>query len=340
MPSPRLRAVPLFAAVLLPLHGQSARVAGSHADAREPAPPAVQCTLQAGPEHTVVRVIDAETLELDDGSNLRLIGALRPAPPPFVSAQASWPPDAAAISALERLTLGKRVELAFTRRRVDRWGRHLAHAFVVTPGSREWVQGALLRGGYARAYVLPGNTDCLGELLAHEREAMRQDLGLWRNAAYRIRWADDPARLMRLRNSFEVIEGHVVKVAVTRARIYLNFGTDWRSDFTAGAPVRDAAFGAQDVQALKSLEGKRVRVRGWIERRNGPYVELYHPGQVEVLDTLPASPGIAGHGRDQDRLDLPAGTFQGPALPGDPQTEDAPETKERPEPSVPGALDL
>ena len=27
-----------------------------------------------------------------------------------------------------------------------------------------------------------------------------------------------------------------------------------------------------------------VRVRGWIERRNGPYVELTDPRQIEVLE--------------------------------------------------------
>jgi len=35
-----------------------------------------------------------------------------------------------------------------------------------------------------------------------------------------------------------------------------------------------------DVQ--KKLEGARVRVRGWIEERNGPRMEAVRPEQIEM----------------------------------------------------------
>jgi hypothetical protein len=35
--------------------------------------------------------------------------------------------------------------------------------------------------------------------------------------------------------------------------------------------------------ALKSLENRRVRVRGWVEARGGPRIELFRAGQIEVL---------------------------------------------------------
>jgi hypothetical protein len=35
--------------------------------------------------------------------------------------------------------------------------------------------------------------------------------------------------------------------------------------------------------------GKRVRVRGWIEWRNGPMIEVSHAEQVEVLPSAPAT---------------------------------------------------
>jgi len=34
------------------------------------------------------------------------------------------------------------------------------------------------------------------------------------------------------------------------------------------------------------LEGRRVRVRGWIYERNGPTMDLTHPEQVEMLDHI------------------------------------------------------
>jgi len=42
------------------------------------------------------------------------------------------------------------------------------------------------------------------------------------------------------------------------------------------------AFAASGID-LKGLAGKHVRVRGWIEWRNGPMVAATHPEQLELL---------------------------------------------------------
>lgn len=314
-----MRIVPSILMTIACAAGPGAVAAGSPRQGPEP------CTLQAGPSFTVVRVEDAETLTLDDGTELRLVGALAPSPPRYLASDAVWPPHAAARATLERLVLGRRIELAYSGRRSDRWGRHLAHAFVVHRGQREWVQGAMLREGHARASVLPGATECLDEMLAHERLARTAEAGLWANSAYAVRMADDP-RLLRLRNNFELIEGRVREVSRTRSRIYLNFGADWRIDFTVGASRRapDLLSGAED--RLMALAGKTIRVRGWIERRNGPYIELLHESQIETVDEdpLPPSPGIARHGEDNG-IDKPAR---------------APTEEERRPKQAPDALDL
>ncbi len=279
-------------------------------------------------------IVDAQTLELDDGSQVRLAGIVAPIPPAFLTADAVWPPEAQAIAGLKQLLLGETVELAYAAAYNDRWGRRLAHVFRTDAAGREWVQGWLLRHGHARVDPLPDGLACITELLAHERQGMQADRGLWTNPAYRIRWADAPQRLMRLRNTFQLIEGNVRKVAVTRGRVYVNFGDDWRSDFTAGASRQSPAFGKEALAQLQQLEGKRVRVRGWIERRNGPYVELFHPLQIETLDGEPpaASTGIA-------RGTVPPG---GPTarVPAEAQPREEPDSKKRPEPVVPDALDL
>lgn len=33
-----------------------------------------------------------------------------------------------------------------------------------------------------------------------------------------------------------------------------------------------------------ALAGKRVRIRGWLLWRNGPYIGATHPEQVEVIE--------------------------------------------------------
>jgi hypothetical protein len=32
------------------------------------------------------------------------------------------------------------------------------------------------------------------------------------------------------------------------------------------------------------LDGRRIRVRGWLRSRNGPMIEATHPEQIELLD--------------------------------------------------------
>lgn len=42
-------------------------------------------------------------------------------------------------------------------------------------------------------------------------------------------------------------------------------------------------FAGSDVD-LAMLEGKVIRVRGWVELWNGPVIKVTHPEQIELLD--------------------------------------------------------
>jgi endonuclease YncB( thermonuclease family) len=244
-----------------------------------------ECTLEPGPTRAVSRVIDGETLALDDGSEVRLVGALAPRPPDSGADIAQWPPEREAKAALERLVQGRSVDLAFAAgRRTDRYGRVLAHVFVHEGGSRRWVQAALLAGGHARAYALPGTAGCLPELLAHERLGREQAAGLWANAAYQIRPASRSRELARYRSTFQIVEGRVARVSEARGQLFLGFGEDWRADFTAVVKASERRRVSGEGGNAKVLEGRLVRVRGWIERRYGPVIEVHDPAQIEVLD--------------------------------------------------------
>jgi hypothetical protein len=69
--------------------------------------------------------------------------------------------------------------------------------------------------------------------------------------------------------------------------IYLHFADDWRSDFTVSIERKDVqAFAAAGID-LKGLAGKHVRVRGWIEWRNGLMIAATHPEQLELPAAAP-----------------------------------------------------
>jgi endonuclease YncB( thermonuclease family) len=266
------------------------------ADAQQPqrpreAPPET-CELQGGPTQAVVRVIDAETVLLDDNSEVRLIGALAPRSPDMSPGVPIWPPEADAEAALRDLLLGKSVELAYAERRVDRYGRLLAHLFLNRGSERIWVQGALLSGGHARAYGLPGSFACMRELLAHEHVARQAHAGLWANATYTPQRAYRPRALLRLRNTYQIVAGRVARVVSTKSRTYLNFGKDWRSDFTAGVGAGLLRANPEWAKSLAALEGREIEVRGWIEYRNGPFIDVEDTSQIAIVEDRSQPPAL------------------------------------------------
>jgi hypothetical protein len=80
-----------------------------------------------------------------------------------------------------------------------------------------------------------------------------------------------------------VVEGKVLSVRQAGATTYLNFGRNWTRDFAVTISRRMvAAFEAAGL-APKSLENRRIRVRGYVEARGGPRIEMLRVGQIEVL---------------------------------------------------------
>ena len=260
------------------------------APAAEDSPP---CTgLEPGPSRAVVRVLDAETVALDDGRELRLIGALAPRALDADAQPGAWPMETAATEALRALVLGRSIELRLADERTDRYGRLQAHAFLIEGDARRWVQGALLQRGLARAYALVRDRTCSAELLAAERSAREARLGLWAEAAYQVRPAANPADLMRYRTTFQIVEGTIVRVGLTSASIYLNFDRNWRRGFSVSLRRDDSALLGTYADDPRGLEGRSARVRGWIEQRRGaPVIDMSAGGLIEVLDTPPRSEG-------------------------------------------------
>jgi micrococcal nuclease len=79
-----------------------------------------------------------------------------------------------------------------------------------------------------------------------------------------------------------IVRGTVVRVAPTERYLYLNFGADWRRDFTVR--VRRAELkGALAGLGVEGLAGRSIEVRGVVLEAGGPLIELSHPEQLLVL---------------------------------------------------------
>ena len=87
-------------------------------------------TLQNGGTARVVKVVDGDTVILDDGRQIRLVGIQAPKLPLGRRGFAKWPLADEAKSALENLVLDHRVSLGYGGEIIDRHGRALAHLFT------------------------------------------------------------------------------------------------------------------------------------------------------------------------------------------------------------------
>jgi len=269
------------------------------------APGAIACAavkeqLQAGPRAKIVEVQDGDTVLLDNGMKVRLLGIQGPkffqgrggreiqighAGQEEKAGARDWPLAKEAKAALVRIGLNRDVQLWFGGAQSDRHGRTLAHLFIDDDGTAGsgWVQGKLVALGLARVYSFVDNRACVQSLYAYERQARIDRLGLWATSFYAVRNGHNPSEILERAGFFEVVEGRVLNADRVGSRIYLNFGRYWKEDFTVVIETkRLKLFSAIGFDPLE-LEGALVRVRGWVDVYDGPRVDVTHPEQIEVL---------------------------------------------------------
>lgn len=147
------------------------------------------------------------------------------------------------------------------------------------------MQRDLLGRGLAVAFPFDGDLPCSELLVAAEAGARTARRGFWGKSDDWIagtRPEDFNGRI----NGYVIMQGRVISVGTRPDRTYLNFGGRWASDVTVEIPDRNrAAFGGPE--ALESLAGTRVRVRGFAVEKAGPMIELQRPWQIERLTNRP-----------------------------------------------------
>lgn len=144
------------------------------------------------------------------------------------------------------------------------------------------LSALLVREGFAIAYSWPDTRDTAARLLPLEAEAREAGTGLWGAEVFVIR-SPEPNTLALYLETVQIIEGRVISIGDTRDRLYLNFGFDYRTDFTVSIEQRDTARFEESGLDLRALEGRIIRVRGWLQAINGPSISIDHPERIEVL---------------------------------------------------------
>ncbi|MEZ5934892.1 MAG: thermonuclease family protein [Alphaproteobacteria bacterium] len=158
----------------------------------------------------------------------------------------------------------------------DRYGCRLA---IVETAEGLSLQQALIEQGWAAVDPLsaPGGSDDIDAMLALESRARQAGRGIWKDRQVRPKKAGELNGLIGTR---QLVEGRVLRVFSNDRHVYLNFGADWRTDFTVRLDrkmIEAAAFNAAD------FDGKLLRIRGVLEEARGPLIAIQHPKQIEFL---------------------------------------------------------
>ena len=226
---------------------------------------AAGCSFESQGEGRVAAILDNRTFRLEDGREVRLAGIQT---------------VAAGATALAELIAGRDVTLRGDSDEPDRWGRQ--PALVFAQGSDTSIQSLLLAKGDALVSADIADKGCAAELAAAEAAARQAKRGTWRDWVV-IKNAESPGDILTRIGQFAVVEGKVLSVRQAGATFYVNFGRRWTQDFAATISKRMmTSLEAMGIN-LRFLEGRRVRVRGFVEQRGGPRIELLRVGQLEVV---------------------------------------------------------
>lgn len=218
--------------------------------------------------------LSGDMLRLEDGREVRLAGLIAPTPP-------SAPFALNAARGLAALTVGR--DLTWTTAAPDRWDRVRAlMAFdaplTVAGVACATVQDASVAAGLARVRPERAARPVMRRLLVLERAARGAGRGLWAYDAYRERAAHSAAAAI---GGYHLIVGQAHTVRASRRGMRLHFSANPRADFTVG--VSSTAREAVGDAFVAQLPGAWLRVRGFVEPRDGPWIDLTEAHQIEVL---------------------------------------------------------
>jgi len=232
---------------------------------RETAPPAGNPVTGSGWVR-VKKVYDGDTVILDNGDKVRLLGLNTPEVAGSYRDEEPGGPQA------RQWLLGKiaglLVRLETDAERKDRYGRTLAHVFTAD-GTH--INLALVKAGLATTDVFPPNLKYVDVMSAAERDAERNRAGIWGMREYQ------PQPVERLNRSealgWQRLVGTATALADGRNYAGLRFGERLE--------VRIPKPNLRLFPPVSSYVGQKLEVRGWLSHRaRKPAVWVRHPSAL------------------------------------------------------------
>lgn len=277
----RLAVRPLIAILIITLFAACPVVAASRTAN------ALSSCIEDGGEAVTIRTIAADlTVVLEDGRTILPAGVdpVRPTPhSPHLADDAR--------EKLQGWLAGRPAVVRPLDNSPDRWGRTRALLFAA-PGpatqppateSLLSISLALVDAGLARARAEPDIHACWSGLLAAEHAARAAGLGLWADPFYAVRDAGDAAQLAEASGGMALVRGRVTRIGRGRSRLYVGMGGGG-ADFTLRIAKREAGVLSELGLGADGLIGSTLLVRGFLDDRFGPSIEVTGADQISVVN--------------------------------------------------------
>jgi len=129
----------------------------------------------------VIKVIDGDTILLENNKELRYIGIDSPEThkkSPLGWEETNVPFGKEAEEFNRKLVEGKKVRIEFDQQKTDTYGRLLGYVFI----GETFVNKKLLQEGLAVLYTYPPNIKYFQELFKAQKEARQQKKGIWQDS--------------------------------------------------------------------------------------------------------------------------------------------------------------
>lgn len=123
----------------------------------------------------MARVVDGDTIELDGGEKVRLIGIDTPETVKPGTPVQPYGPEASALTK-QMLPEGQSIDLEMDVQERDRYGRLLGYVYLP---NGTMVNAAIMDAGLAQVLTIPPDVKYAGLFLALQQDARTESRGLW-----------------------------------------------------------------------------------------------------------------------------------------------------------------
>lgn len=233
-------------------------------------------------------VYDGDTFVTTDNKKVRLLNINTPET--AKKNKPSEPYANAAKNYLKKLIINKKVILKYDEEKKDKYKRHLAYVYLE---DGTFINKKMIEEGLAHLYTFPKNVDRYEELLAAEKLARKKYRGIWEShPRWQVQDANSikPVEYFRF-GKYQTFKGTVKDVAKVGNKIFLNFGTNWRTDFSVEIHQKNFKYftkaGITDIENY--YKDKKMYIRGVLVPVNGALIKATHPQQLEIIYPKPVS---------------------------------------------------